>query len=202
MKLNCYIYTTSPSQFFLKDLAFVREKLMQAKGREDVVFKVKTIGAPEFSSIMTIRDGDGDTRFAWDWFERKFVDPLPDKYNAVCFHFTPYYKKKYRLSERINGTYHNNGDGVLDFWICSKDVQARGYTFSETTRLLLHELGHGDARWTGEHNDKVHHFDYNLKSIHNFHKLIDYKKWNIQKKIVNILTQVVSLYNKLVPWKL
>lgn len=192
MIVNCLIYTTTSSQFFKKDLNFVKECLMRAKGVEDVLFEIKTISAPE--NPLLIKDTEGDTRFAWDWFDQRFVVPVKGQYNAVAFHFTPYYKRKWGLSARINGSYHNDPDGVLDFWFSCYDKQSLNYDFSEAARIMIHEFSHGFARWTGKNNQLVHPYDYNFHTIHTFPEMVSFQDWNILKRIVNIITDFFKKY--------
>jgi hypothetical protein len=198
MNINCLIYTTSKSVFFFEDLEYIKECLMQARGRTDVTFKVQYISPP--TDVPTIRDSKFGVRPSWDWFDQKFVDPVRGEYDTVAFHFTEYYRTKWGINRWLGGLYHRDQDGVLDFWLCADNKQARNYDFSEFTRIFIHEMAHGDARYTGEHNDEVHMYDYELHKIHEFHKLIDYTDYNIKLKIVNLLTQIVALYNKLI-WR-
>lgn len=190
MKLNCLIFSRDP--FITKDIPFVVEQLKKARGREDVQITVQKLGF--YPSPITIRDSDGDIRPDWKWFEKEFIKSTPKEYNAVGFHFTKRDKALWGISSNINGSYHNNSDDVLDFWFCCDDKKARNYDFSEAARLMLHEIGgHGDSRWTGKHNSKVHVVDYKEHDIHNFpERYTDYTRWNLLKGIRDVLEAVKS----------
>jgi hypothetical protein len=117
----------------------------------------------------------------------------------VGFHFSPYLKKKWGLSERINGTYHNNG-GTLDFWICTDDKKAAHYEYSNMVRLLIHEISHGDARITGV-PDRTHIMDYNLHAVEHTPILIDYRQKNLEKEAMGLMQQLIAFLKEKL-WKL
>lgn len=194
MKLNCLIFSTDP--FIEKDIPFVVERLKKAKGREDVQIRVQKLGYSP--NPITIRDEDGDIRPDWRWFEKEFLKTTSKEYNAIGFHFTKKEKELWGISSNINGSYHNNEDNVLDFWFCCDDVKARNYNFNEAIRLILHEVGgHGDSRWTGRNNDKVHVVDYKEHDIHNFpERYTDYTWWNLLKRLKDVLETLKNLYAK------
>lgn len=194
MVINAFIYTTTTSKFFQRDLDFVRDSLLQTGGIEEVRFVVRTIRAPE--KVETIRDKDGDIRFNWDWFQRRFVDPLVGEYNVVGLHITPYYKKKYGLSSRINGTYHRNADNVLDFWFSCSDRDSRnGEPMSEATRLILHEIRHGLCHWASRKDD-THERDYIKKDLLNSFGIIDMRIRDVLLKLLPIVKQLLALWKR------
>jgi len=192
-QLKILIYTTTKSQFFRKDFDFIRQSLLKATGINEVTFDVKTIYPPQ--NPLTLKDSNGDVRFAWDWFDQRFVEPVRDEYNVVAFHFTPYYKNKWRLAERINGTYHRDGDNVLDFWFSCYTEKAKNYEFSNATRLILHEFRHGFSKWTGRHDD-THLQDYQLHNLHNSFEVFDFTDWNILKSIHTLLANFLKKYGR------
>lgn len=204
MEQRALIYTTTNSQFFKEDLPFVVDMLNKTPGRTVTQVDCKTIAPPD--NPMTFRDGAGDVRFVWDWFQKTFTDPArEDGYNVVIFHITPYYKKKWGLSKDIGGSYRNDPDEVMEFWFSSgRGDNARNYEdMSDAARKLIHEWCHGDSYfagtplwWKGSARSLVHEWDYDRHAIHKLPALFSYRTHNIQLKIIAILRQVVALYNK------
>lgn len=197
MKQRCVIYTTTSGNALTERLPFIMEQLNKTPGRTVEMIDVVSITPPE---PMTIKDSDGDVRIVWDWFERTFTEKS-EGYNVVCFHFTPYYKNKWGLSPRVVGTYRNDPNDTFEFWVAANPTQdARYYDFDEFTRIFLHEWAHGDSHFAGVPEewkpvDYVHHYDYELHAIHTIP--FDYTKHNVQLKLVEVLTTLVTLYKKL-----
>lgn len=185
--LRIKIYTTSRGSYLREGLDEARQYLTQTKGIDDVAFDVEVISPP--TNIMTIgyyKNNKYYVRPVWDWFREKFH--TDDTYDAIGWHFTPYYRKKWDLTESVNGMYYRNADdNTLDFWLCTYSGKAARYDFSEVCRLVLHELGgHGYSHWTGA-EDNTHFFDYELNAIQRYPSTLSFHDWNIYKKIVTIL---------------
>jgi hypothetical protein len=187
--VRCLIYTTDP--FFKKDLPMVASWLMETPGRGEVVFDVQKVTAPR--TIPTVVDADGDNRPQWEWFEKRFVKGLSPKYDAVGFHFTSKEKKRWKISPKVNGTYHRNSDDILDLWLCAdKGEKAKHYEYSQFARILVHEILHGDIHWTNSERELVHLWDYKYHDIHSLPKLLSYRNWNVLVKIKELLTNFLD----------
>lgn len=186
MTFHCLIYTTSDPRLIQPDLPFIQETLLRTPGRDAVVFTVKKHKAPK--SITTFTDQDGDVKPDWLWFYHRFVVGLDPKYNAVCFHFTPTERRKWKLSTNVNGSAHRTTGPAQKFWVCARPKKkAEHYPFSEFTRIMLHEIAHGDVLLTGDREDLVHAYDYKLHRIHHLFAELSYKDWNILAQIKQTL---------------
>jgi len=183
-----------------KNFDFIRECLDQSKGRNIATIDVETFSPP--IDIPVHKDRDGDVRPALDWFKDNFTNKS-EGYDVICMHISENYKKKWNLSKHIGGTYWNDGAPYEFYIVADRGDQARHYDFDEFTRRFIHEMLHGDS-YTGDirnntlhPRDWVHRWDYNLHSIHRAPTLIDFTRYNTQKKIIRLLKKVIDLYAKI-----
>ena len=191
MILNCIIYTTEKNpEWFLDDISQIRRIIEQTKG---VTLKTVTT---KYVSPLHLFPIVYNGRFSWDWFADTF---LPEENNVVVFHFDEKYRKDWGIDTEIRGTYRNDPDSLLQFWMaCHKGEDAKNYPFSQFVRIFVHEMAHGFFRWTDpENNWKTHHYDYNLKSIDTVFTQIDFTRWNMMKLLVQKLEKLVNLLAKL-----
>jgi len=131
----------------------------------------------------------------WEWLRENVFDP---GYSAVCLHITRKERDRFGLqispTQALGGSYHVDQDNVLDFLvIADKGFKAIGYPFDNFTRIFLHELAHGFDHWSfGWPNVNVHHFDYDLKQIHNIFALYDYDKMSITRTLRMVLIEIIK----------
>lgn len=186
------VYTTSKSDWYQKEADKAAWYLSQTKGR-DVEIDVVHVRAPRNPQL--IKDSDGDTRFSWDWFSHYFEKDYDD---GVGFHFTPYYKKKWGISERINGSKNTVNKDYPEFWMCCEKEEADGYNLlSNFQRLLIHEISHFDEDLDDKVGNKltqesVHRWDYELKSIHHYPRFVDYRGYLLKQKVNRVVNQVID----------
>lgn len=187
------LYTTTSSDWYRKEAEKASVYLNLTKGRENVQFDIVKVSPPKYPQLIV--DEDGDIRFSWDWFRTQF--PVGE-YDGVGFHFTPYYKRKWGLSKRVNGTKHTQNKDYPEFWICCEKEPAEGYDFiSNFVRLLVHEISHFDEDLddkTGNHltQESVHRWDYEFKSIHYYPRLIDYRGYMLKRRVNQVVNQVID----------
>jgi hypothetical protein len=167
---------------------------LKTKGRTEVSFTVKSIST--YYEVPTVIDGDGHTRPQWEWFEREFVQSAPKEFNAVGLHFGSREKEWWKITPALNGSYHQNSDNVLGFWVCADaGKKARHYAFSEFVRILIHEIQHGDVHWTNADRGLVHRYDYVKRAIQKLPAKLSYVKYD------SLMGQLTALLNKLKPMK-
>lgn len=198
------VYTTSqPSAVQPLVDAWARE-ISKTKGRGIVTVDVvrKVLRRPKIEE-----DTDGDLRFPWEYFTRVF--PRGD-YDGVIFHFTPYYRRKWDMSQNINGSRNQNNRQYPEFWVCSElDTKAKGYSglfngyngLLEIHRLLFHEQAHYDEDVDDEvgnvlTQDSVHTVDYKLRQIHKYHLLVDYRGREFKHKVNSVINDIMKLAKK------
>ena len=170
----------------MEEVELIKETLALSKGRTPVSIDVQTVRGVW---PMTMNDSDGDRRIVWDWFNEYFGD---DEYDVVCFHFTDYWKKKWNLSARINGSFNLHNTDQFQFWFAAdRGEQAKNYDFLESTRLILHEMAHGDSIRLGTPN-VIHYFDYKLHSLSAFFETVDYRMYNLKKRLAELLKQLYA----------
>lgn len=192
------LYTTTKiSRKLRADVVFFANEISKTKGREkvtiDIVQKIP-------KGIVPVQpDTDGDIRFTFDWFRQQF--PKGD-YDGVIFHFTPYYRRKWDMTEKVNGVRNIENKDYPEFWICC-DVgeMAKGYDITQLVRLLFHEQAHYDEDQDDSvanilTQDSVHDFDYRLKKIHQYHYLVDYRGKAYKDKVNKVINQVIKLVKK------
>lgn len=171
--------------------------LNKSKGRENLKIDVVHTNTPR--KPQTTVDKDGDRRLNWDWFTQYF-----DKgdYDGVGFHFTDYYKDKWNLS--VRGSKNSlNKDYPQFFFACGKEEAPTGYpdSISNFVRLLIHEISHFDEDLDNELGDglpqkSVHIWDYELKAIHFYPQFVDYRGYNIKKKVNKLVSDVINFVSK------
>jgi hypothetical protein len=141
------VFTTSPIKSLRKSGLDAAKYL-----GEDIVFE--RVKPPKF--VPTHKDREGITRIDWLWFAAYFrCDTL------VAFHFTPTERRKWKLSPKIGGSSTKLKGAPYFYLTANPKRKAKGYPFSEVTRLLIHERCH--AKTT---RAVVHRADYDLKAIH------------------------------------
>lgn len=182
------LYTTVSSSWYQKKADEVARNISKVTPCEIQLRRIRAPKDPVF-----IVDGDGDRRFAWDWFNTQFTG------EAVGFHFTPYYQKLWNL--KINGSRDPDKKENPVFWFRADKSTAKGYDISEFERLLYHEIGHffeelDDAFGNKLTQDSVHITDYDLKQIHLYHHLVDFRGFNFKKKVAKVIGQVINLVTK------
>lgn len=194
--LRYVLYSTTATPWYQEKADKAAWYLSQTPGRE---VKIDVIKVSPPRTPQTIVDQDGDTRFSWDWFTATFPK---GNYDGVGFHFTPYYKRKWGLSHRINGTKHSQNKDYPEFWMCCEKEDANGYEFlSNFERLFIHEVSHFDEDIDDKignvlTQESVHWWDYEYKSIQHYPRLVDYNSYNFRKKIAELITKVLLLIQK------
>jgi hypothetical protein len=187
------LYTTTKAAWYRKEAQEVAEDISNVLQLEIELITVKPPKNP-----IIIKDKDGDKRFAWDWFTQTF----PLEGDGVGFHFTNYYKKKWGI-KGLNGQKHTQNKEYPEFWMCAdKGEKADGYEISEFKRLLYHELGHffeelDDAFGNKLTQESVHTVDYELKQIHLYHRLVDFRGFVFKRKVFNLMRSVIQLADKI-----
>lgn len=168
--------------------------ISRTKGRGvikiDVVHKIP-------QSVDTIVDADGDTVLYWPWFRKTFDKSY---YDGVIFHFTPQYRKLWGTEPTINGSRNRENKEYPEYWICcTLTKKARGYQdLLEFLRLNYHEHAHFDEDLDNHIGDfltqnTVHDMDYNLKKIHLYHLLIDYRGKAIKELVDKIIIKTINI---------
>ena len=150
-------------------------EISKTKGRGDVTVQVVR-RVPRSVSIEL--DSDKHWKFKRSWFTQTFPK---GGYDGVAFHFSPFLRRKWGITQTINGARNSNNREYPEFWLCCNlPTKARGYDgLLEIHRLLFHEHGHYDEDRDNEAGDKlkqdsVHLVDYKLKKIHQYHLMVDY----------------------------
>ena len=185
--MNILIYTSSVSQFFIDDLIHIEKILQLSRGRGDIEWYIDSLKRPTRPLLM--RDNDGDIRIVWDWFDETFGQ---DGYDVVCYHFTDYWKNKWGISKRINGSFNRYNTEQMQFWVCAdRNEDARYYDFSEFQRIFLHEMGHADARRLLIPN-VIHYWDYELHDLSGYFKKVDYRMYNLMKRLIELLKKLYA----------
>lgn len=193
------LYSTSKAKWFKEQADLFASEISKSKGRGDVVIVDMVRKIPK--RVPLFIDKDNDAKPDWEWFEQTFS---PEEYDGVIFHFTPYYRKKWGISNHLGGSSHTSNKDYVQFWVCAdQGDMARGYeALSNFLRILFHEQAHFDENLDDEYNniltqDSVHDFDYRLKKIHLYHYLVDYRGKTLQDKVNKILSEVIKLAKKL-----
>lgn len=191
------LYTTSRPAVYKDRAMAVAKAWSQTKGRGDVEIVVERI-RPKQPKIIT--DKDGDRTIDWDWFTDTYSKK---EYDGVILHFTPYYRKKWGIKQSINGYRNEKQREWPQFWICcDSDQIAKGYkNLGEFERLMFHEHGHfdedqDDAVGNVLTQDSVHKVDYELKEIHMYHLLVDYRGKAIKEAVNKVVTNVIKWAKK------
>lgn len=190
------IFTTTSSSWYQEKADIVAKNLSTTKGREEIKFEVISIKAPKQPQIAP--DKEGNMRISWDWMEYYFNT---EGYDGLIFHFTPYYKKKWQLAPKINGSRYSQSIDRPVFWLCCEKEGREGYKdLSNFERILYHEWGHYDEDLDmALPQESVHNMDYKLKAIDLHHKIVDLRPYNFNKKIQPLLEKIVYLMKYVLP---
>jgi hypothetical protein len=190
MNLNCIIYTTESIKPVRRACEIAQKYLLKTKGREDVQFTIVKVTKP---TVQTRIDSEGDVRINWD----SPVFKAPIEHNVVGFHFNQAKKRRWKIAHHINGSSNAYGE-YMKFWACADDTKSRHYSYPELTRLIIHEISHGDVRWTGDDPALVHYFDYYKHAIHELPAQLSYEQWNALTALRDQLKeQFKKLYGKI-----
>lgn len=191
------IYTTK--YWFQENLPYIASRVKLAGVEVD--FQVTEIELPR--KVPTY-SRDGGIFIDWTWLKANVFEP---GYDAVCLHITSKESRKLGLQHPdfgmiLGGAYNADSDNVFDFMIVAdQGNQTPGYpSFDTFTRIFLHELAHGFDHWThGYANANVHHYDYDLKEIHNIFNLYNYRTMSLTRllkvALVELIKRLVSKRN-------
>ena len=203
--MNYILYTTTKSSWYQDKADIVAERLSNTRGRGKTTITVVHHRAPR--SPYVVEDRMGAYRLSWEWF---FLNYPREDYDGVFLHFTPYYRKKWGIKgdsyikngvkkhKQINGSRNARNHEYPEFWLCTYKEDADGYeNLSNFERLLYHELGHFDEDLDDLSGnllpqDSVHNWDYNLKQIHNYHILVDYRGYIVKQKFKSLIKSVID----------
>lgn len=191
------LYTTSRIDTYQKRADAVAAEWSKTKGRGEVKIILERV-KPKPPKIA--KDLDGDSVIDWPWFNKIY---LKKDYDGVIYHFTPHYRQLWKISEHINGSRNALNKEYPEFWICCDGIKmASGYEgLGEFERLLFHEHAHydedqDDAVGNILTQDSVHKTDYELKKIHLYHLLVDYRGKAIKEAVNNVIISVIKLAKK------
>lgn len=193
------LYTTASSDWYRKKCIKIAERLSNTKGRGEVSFEIIEIEPPQLISL--VKDNQGHVRFDWNWFGFNFPT---NRTSGAFFHFTPSYKRKWGISPEINGSRNSDNKDYPEFWLCCAQEKADGYAdLSNFERLIYHELGHFDEDLDDDKGDllpqdSVHTWDYDLKQIHNFHILVDYRAQSLKEKIRQLFISMIDYATQII----
>jgi len=194
------LYTTSSSSWYQKQCDIIAKEWSRIKGAEPVSIEVRTGIKPYNVREHIVLDKDGHFKFGWEWFERTFDHP---DYDGVFFHFTPYYKRKWGISEEINGAKMTSRKDKPLFWLCAnKGEWAKDYAMLyEFDRLMYHEMAHfyedlDDNLGNKLQQESVHITDYKLHKIHYYHLFIDLRGLELRRKVDRLIIKIINFVNK------
>lgn len=190
------LYTTSRPATYQERADKIAAQWSKTRGRgevEVVVMRVKPV------KPRVVVDRDGDRVIDWTWFAQQY----PNTHDGVIYHFTPYYRKRWGITESINGSRNANNRDFPQFWLCcDADAMARGYTdLGEFERLMYHEHAHydedqDDAVGNVLTQDSVHTVDYKLKQIQMYHLLVDYRGKALKEAVNKAVLAVIKFAKK------
>ena len=187
------LYTTSSTTTYQKRATAVAAEWSKTKGRGDVQIVLQKV-RPRQPKVIT--DSKGDRKIDWEWFEK--VYPI-GVYDGVIFQFTPYYRKKWKIKESINGSRNNQQRNFPQFWVCcDAGTVAKGYiNLGEFERIMFHEHAHYDEDQDDTvgnvlTQDSVHKWDYELKKIHEYHLVVDYRGKAIKEAVNKVVVSVLK----------
>lgn len=179
MKLIRKVYTTDPDFKFRFDRINAVQSL--AKGLTHGGTVVEYIVFPE---IGTQKHKDRNI-IDWSWFQKALTEKaVSEGFTSVCYHITPKYRNKYRLSSTINGAHVSDKDRVIEYYVTSSSQK-------EFDRDVLHEEGHEfDGKTTDPKKPTVHHY---LGEIEEFYRHVDLQP----SKLDQLKAQLVALLAQL-----
>jgi hypothetical protein len=195
--MRIIVYTPSKSDWYQKEADKVA-KIFKKKIPE---FEIDIVYRNIPKEAVTLVDSDGDTRPSWDWFTNTF--PLPEDYDGVGVHLASFHYRRWDING-IRGSKNTINKDYPEFWFYAKrGEQAPGYEdLSQFARLLLHELSHFFEDLDDLYGDKlaqqsVHIADYNLKAIHMYPLLIDYRGYILKLQVSKIINRVINFARKI-----
>lgn len=193
MDLKIALYTTSNTDWSFEEASESLKYIEKTEGLTGVSIKRFKVKLPK--KVPIVKDSDGDNRLDFNWLKDNVF--TESGYNVYALHISRYERGKLGISKRLGGFYNTNrGDNSMEFVvIANKGHKARGYPFSEFTRIFLHELAHGFDHWTkGYPNITTHHYDYDLKQIHLvYEKEHSFVRWGWLKKLAVALGLLVPI---------
>lgn len=191
------LYTTSTSNVVQPLVDVWAKEISKTKGRGEVIV---TVVRKIPKNVERELDADKHWKFPWGWFATTFPR---GEYDGVIFHFTPYYRRKWKLTESINGSRNTHNTVYPEFWVCaSPTAWAKGYeNVLEIHRILYHEQAHydedvDDAVGNVLTQDSVHTVDYILKQIDKYHLLVDYRGQALKHAVNKALVAVIKFAKK------
>jgi hypothetical protein len=208
------LYTTSKSKRVQEQADIFASELSRTKGRGEVKIKVVTNKLPK-SPKMVLRS-DGYYMPSWEWF--KAIMPH-DGYDGIIFHFSTYYRSKWGIKSPKNTVIGGSRNPVSKdypmFWVCDdlSEESAKGYeneriydtdiVVTDFLRKLFHEHAHYDEDvddMVGDNLNQysVHHTDYDLKKIHLYHYMVDYRGKDLKEQVAKVIASVFKLVKKYV----
>lgn len=208
------LYTTSKSKRVQEQVDIFASQISRTPGRDQVKIKVVYQKAPK-QPTMVLRK-DGYYMPSWDWFKKNY--PKGD-YDAAIAHFTPYYRVKWGIKGKpghiLGGSRNPDNKVSPEFWVCDdlSPESAKGYEkeriydtdilVTNFLRLLFHEHGHYDEDVDNNVGDNlnqysVHHTDYDLKKIHLYHYMVDYRGQQLKENVAKVVAAAVKLVKKFI----
>ena len=174
--MNIVIYTTSSDKWYRTKAKNIEKAYAPLY---PLTFTFITIDVPK-KPVFKI-DNSGDKCLDWEWFNTIF----PSK-EGVGFHFDKKTARKWGI--KLGGQRNSDAKDYPQFWITCGKEKAKGYDFSNFERLLYHEIAHFWEDIDNNYGNKlfqnsVHHFDYDLKEIHEYHLGVDFSLLTNEGKI-------------------
>jgi hypothetical protein len=177
-EINVKVFTTARSRKKLKYVYDELEeihKVINTRIRNAKVNKISIVPVNwrELKPVLSKKK-----KVDWGWFVENFTSKS-DGYEVVVFHFSRRERRRWKMNTKINGTYRNDKDDKLEFWLSTNHRQkARKYQprISEFYRVFIHEFLHGCYRWSGIDSNLVHKFDYDFKKVDAGLYLVDFDK--------------------------
>jgi len=210
---NYILYTTSKSKYVQEQADIFASEISKTKGRDEV--KITVVYQKAKTPKMVLR-ADGYYMPSWEWFATTY--PKGD-FDAAIAHFTQYYRTKWGIKSPkdgiIGGSRNSDSGDVPMFWVCDDldTAPAKGYekerifgtdiVVTEFLRKLFHEHAHYDEDvddLVGDNLNQysVHHTDYDLKKIHLYHYLVDYRGKDLKEQVAKLVAAVFKLAKKFI----
>jgi len=206
------LYTTSKSKRIQEQADIFASEISKTKGRGEV--KITVVHKKAVTPKMVLR-ADGYYMPSWDWFSTNY--PKGD-FDAVLAHFTTYYRTKWGIKGKkgpIGGSRNSDSKDYPMFWVCDdlETAPAKGYEkeriydtdiiVTDFLRKLFHEHAHYDEDVDDTVGDNlnqysVHHTDYDLKKIHLYHYMVDYRGKDLKEQVSKVIASVFKLVKKYV----
>lgn len=187
MHLRVKIYTTSKGSWVEDRIPWIKKQLEKARNLTTSI-EVKKIILDELPIIFDKEYQVPD----WKWLKQNIFEP---GYDIVGLHLNSVDKEKFGLDDRLGGYYHYELDDILDFYIVANEkTKASGYDFDGFSRIMIHEICHGFDSWKyAKPNVNVHHWDYELKKIHELPATYDFNYMPILNTINLIKSALVRI---------